>query len=125
MTLSTSFSTRQVARPLVDYLRKYNSIADSVVRPELANIKLAKRRFGHFQGDRADVTTRGAEHVPRKLWQAHNAATNSASKQGALLGLDPKGRGKINAAPDFDRQASLDRLTAEGRATRAAQGRGR
>ena len=64
--LVDEFSTRQVARPLVDYLRKYNSIAD-VVRPELANIKLAKRRFGHFQGDRAIVTTRGAGHRPLEV----------------------------------------------------------
>ena len=76
-----------------------------------------------FRAIETIVTTRGAEHVPRKLWQAWNAATNSASKQAALLGLDPTSRERIAAARRFDHQEALERLSAVGRATRAAQGR--
>lgn len=64
----------------------------------------------------------GAEHVPRKLWQAHNAATNTAMRQASLLGLDPMSRERLAAARVADREGSLARLTAEGHAMRRAQG---
>ncbi len=68
------------------------------------------------------ATDEGAENVPRKLWEAHNAASNTAMKQASLLGLDPTSRARLAAVLGVDHKRALDGLLAEGRALRIAQG---
>ncbi len=68
------------------------------------------------------ATDEGAENVPRKLWEAHNAASNTAMKQAALLGLDPTSRARLAAVLGVDRTKALDDLVARGRELRIAQG---
>jgi hypothetical protein len=71
------------------------------------------------------ATDEGAENVPRKLWDAHNAASNTAMKQASLLGLDPTSHARLAATPAIRHEisrANLDNLVARGRAIRIARG---
>jgi hypothetical protein len=70
------------------------------------------------------ATAEGAENVPRKLWEAHNAAANTAMRQASLLGLDPTSHARLAATPEARSQAmkaNVAKLVAQGEALRMRQ----
>ncbi len=75
-----------------------------------------------FEAIERIAATDGAENVPGRLFEAHNAASNTAMRQGSLLGLDPTSRARLVALLGTDRKEALEKLRAEGRAMRLAQG---
>ena len=119
---SEQLASEKVAEISLQFLQAAPWLDSPEYRPAVARYLRAEAvSVLSFAAIERIAAAEGAERVPKKLWQAWNAATNTAARQGSLLGLDPMSRQLIVAAREADRQGSRDRLIAEGRAIRRQQ----
>jgi hypothetical protein len=117
------FSEQLAAQTIEEIAPRLLEVAPWLARPEYA---LAVARYLRsealalvtFSAIERILVEDGAEAVPERLWQAHNAAANTARREGSVLGLDPASRERIGAARAVDRGDALARLAARGRRMR-------
>lgn len=117
------FSEQLAAETIEEIAPRLIDVAPWLARPEYA---LAVARYLRsealalvtFSAIERLLVEQGPEAVPERLWQAHNAAANTARREGSVLGLDPASRERIAAARAVDGQQALGRLAARGRSMR-------
>jgi hypothetical protein len=125
-----AFSEQLATETMQEIAPHLFELAPWLDRPEFAHgvarfLRVEALSLLAFRAIERIATDEGAENVPRKLWEAHNAAANTAMRQASLLGLDPTSRARLAAALAVSGDASianLANLAAEGRAIRVSRG---